>query len=69
MRKCLGKHSCTSSTFSIAVLNGTCSLHSLGVIFVVVRDAIKLNKIIIITILAKSKFHTCETIFFVKLHL
>ena len=26
MRKCLGKHSCMSSTFSIAILNGTCSL-------------------------------------------
>ena len=24
MRECLGKHSCTSSTFSIAILNGTC---------------------------------------------
>ena len=23
MRKCLGKHSCTSSTFPIAILNGT----------------------------------------------
>ena len=26
MRKCLGKHSCMSSQFSIAILNGTCSL-------------------------------------------
>ena len=25
MRKCLGKHSCMSSPFSIAILNGTCS--------------------------------------------
>ena len=26
MRKCLGKHSCMSSPFSIVILNGTCSL-------------------------------------------
>ena len=26
MRKCLGKHSCMRSQFSIAILNGTCSL-------------------------------------------
>ena len=26
MRKCLGKHSCMSSQFSILILNGTCSL-------------------------------------------
>ena len=24
MRECLGKHSCTSSTFPLAILNGTC---------------------------------------------
>ena len=28
MRKCLGKHSCKSSPFSIAILNGTCSLRA-----------------------------------------
>ena len=28
MRKCLGKHSCMSSPFSIAILNGTCSLRA-----------------------------------------
>ena len=27
-RKCSGKHFCMSSTFSIAILNGTCSLRS-----------------------------------------
>ena len=26
MRECLGKHSCMSSPFPIAILNGTCSL-------------------------------------------
>ena len=29
MRGCLGKHSCMSSRFPIAILNGTCSLRSL----------------------------------------
>ena len=29
MRGCLGKHSCTSSPFPIAILNGTCSLRAL----------------------------------------
>ena len=29
MRECLGKHSCTSSPFPIAILNGTSSLLSL----------------------------------------
>ena len=28
MRKCLGKHSCMSSSFSIVILNGTCSLRA-----------------------------------------
>ena len=28
MRKCLGKHSCMSSTFSRVILNGTCSLRA-----------------------------------------
>ena len=28
MRKCLGKHSCMSSPFPIAILNGTCSLRA-----------------------------------------
>ena len=28
MRKCLGKHSCMSSPFCIAILNGTCSLRA-----------------------------------------
>ena len=28
MRKCLRKHSCMSSPFSIAILNGTCSLRA-----------------------------------------
>ena len=28
MRKCLGKHSCMSSTFFIVILNGTCSLRA-----------------------------------------
>ena len=28
MRKCLGKYSCMSSPFSIAILNGTCSLRA-----------------------------------------
>ena len=34
MRRCLGKHSCMSSTFSIAMLNGTCFLRSPGIDFV-----------------------------------
>ena len=29
MRGCLGKHSCMSSPFPIAILNGTCSLRAL----------------------------------------
>ena len=29
MRGCLGKHSCISSPFPIAILNGTCSLRAL----------------------------------------
>ena len=29
MRRCLGKHSCMSSPFPIAILNGTCSLRAL----------------------------------------
>ena len=28
MRKCLGKHSCMSFPFTIAILNGTCSLRA-----------------------------------------
>ena len=28
MRKCCGQHCCKSSTFYIAILNGTCSLRS-----------------------------------------
>ena len=28
MRKCLGKHSCMSSPFSISILNGTCSVRA-----------------------------------------
>ena len=48
MRECFGKHWCTSSTFLTAMLNGTCFLSSLEVIFVVVSSAIQLYKIIII---------------------
>ena len=50
MRKCLEKHSCTSSTISISILNGTCFFYSSGIDFVLVGDAIKLNPIIIITL-------------------
>ena len=36
MLKCLGKHSCISSPFSIAILNGTCCLRSPGIDYVLV---------------------------------
>ena len=46
MRGCLGKHSCMSSPFPRAILNGTCSLRAL-ILFCVDVPAIKakLNKL------------------------
>ena len=38
MRKCLGQHSCTSSTFSITILDGQCFQCFIGIIFVMVRE-------------------------------
>ena len=43
-RKCLGKHSFVSSQFSIAILNGTCSLRA-PIIFCGDVPAIKKNKL------------------------
>ena len=48
MLKCSGKHSCTSSTFSPAILNGTCFFRSPGIVLVLVGCAIKINTLIII---------------------
>ena len=42
MRKCLGKHSCMSSPFSIAILNGICSLWA-PILFCGDVDAIQQN--------------------------
>ena len=42
MRGCLGKHSCMSSPFPIAILNGTCSLRALR-LFCGDEPAIKTN--------------------------
>ena len=41
MRKCLGKHSCISSPFPIAILNGTFFFHSVKAINNWTRSAIK----------------------------
>ena len=41
MRKCLGKHSCMNSTFSMAILNETCFLCFPGVDFVLVGNCYK----------------------------
>ena len=51
MHECLGKYSCTSSPFPIAILNGTyfpCFLTLVGRTLFWLESAIKLNTIIII---------------------
>ena len=49
--KCLGKHLCMSSTFYIAILNGTFFFTLLGSTLFCLGIAIKLNNIIIILIM------------------
>ena len=50
VRECLGKHSCMSSPFFIATLNGTFFLRSPGIDFVLVGGAMKQNTTILIMI-------------------
>ena len=49
MGKCLGKHSCCGSTFSIAILNGSCFLRTPSIGIVLAGDC-KLNTIIIVEV-------------------
>ena len=39
MRKCLGKHYCMSTTFCIAILNGTCSFSLGKIVFAYDEDS------------------------------
>ena len=44
MRKCLGKQSCTSSTFPLATLNGTCFLRSVKTMKIVNRVLLTVSR-------------------------
>ena len=55
MRKCMGKHSCTSATF-LVILNESCFLRSPGIDFFWLGSVIKLKTIIIIIIII---FNSC----------
>ena len=65
MRRCLGKHSCMSSPFPIAILNGTCSLRA-PMLFCGDVPAIKakLNKQTISTSFTFSHTHASLLTFF-----